>query len=226
MPTLASNSLVEAAASSRNMRGFEPYRCHAATRLSGPARTRSASSWLFLGLARLSLLGACLLTLQSCLVDDPPPFPESSQTPPRLNYHDAVPPLDQVIVATSQVDTIKFTIPVASEDAGERVVGFLLIDYRGEDTPRIAAFGSLEPSTLTATDRPPLSLGWQVSGVTPGCHRLTLRVGHVSSLPEAGFHPTVNATDIAEAYWWMNVDTDPALGNSLTDCPLASRSQP
>ena len=204
------------------MRGFEAFPRWSATSLSGAPPAQRSWRGLFLVLARLSLGGSCLSLLSSCLVDDPPPYSEAKQTPPRLNYHDAVPLLDQVIVAKS-LDTITFTVPVASEDAGEGLNAFLLIDYKGEATAKIAQTKSIPPSTLA--EPRDIELKWQAGG-TPGCHRLTLRVGHVSNLPEAGSHPTTNASDIAEAYWWINIDTDPALGNSLADCPLASRSQP
>jgi hypothetical protein len=204
------------------MRGFEPFRPRSATRLSGPRPARTATFGLFVALARLSLGLGCLLTLSSCLVDDPPPYNQPTQTPPRIDYHGAAPLLDQVIVAKS-LDTIEFIIPFTSEDAGEGLNAFLLFDYKGGDLAQIAAFKSIQPSTQA--DPRKVSLTLQVAG-SPGCHRITLRIGHISSLPQANFHPTVNTADIAEAYWWMNVDADPALGNSLSDCPVASRSQP
>jgi hypothetical protein len=174
------------------------------------------------GLARLSLVGALVSMLPGCLVDDPPPYNAPKQTPPRLDYRNAVPLLDQVIVAKA-LDTIKFTIPFSSEDAGEGLNAYLLLDYQGEALPSIAATKILPASTLDALGRE-ASLPWQVHA-DPGCHRLTLRLGHVSNLGDPGFHPTINTSDVAEAYWWMNVVDDSTTGNTLTDCPLASRSQ-
>jgi len=205
------------------MRSFEPFCSRSATRLSGPALVRAASR-PFVGLARLSLVAACLLTLPGCLVDDPPPFPESKQTPPRLDYHNALPLLDQIIVAHSG-DDLPFSIPVASEDAGDGLSALLFMDYSGGRASPIVPGESIPPSTLDETNRMPVTLDWVVpkNVYSPGCHRLTLRVTHISNI-DTNIYPGVrDPADLAEAYWWLNLDADPAPGKMLVDCPLASR---
>jgi hypothetical protein len=163
--------------------------------------------------------------MTACLVDDPPPYTAPSQTPPRLDYHDALPLLDQVIIAKTG-DTLNFSIPVASEDAGDVIQAFLLLDYSGGRATPLDA-DNLPPSTLDNTKRK-LSLSWTVgiqgtAAPAPGCHRLTLRVTHRQNIKLDTFPDVVDSADLAEAYWWVNVDSDPTLGNTLVDCPLASR---
>jgi hypothetical protein len=162
--------------------------------------------------------------LPACLVDDPPPFSQPQRTPPRLDQRNTLPLLAEVIVAKSN-DALKFEIPVSSEDAGDQINAILLLDYQGGPVIQVSG-GTLPPSTLEDTERAPLSFLWIIDRVDPGCHRLTLRVSHLSNMPSA-FSPIIDASDVAEAYWWMNLDVDPALANTLVDCPLASQgSQP
>ncbi len=156
--------------------------------------------------------------LPGCLIDDPPPYQEPQQTPPRISYPNVLPLLSEVIVARAG-DTLAFSVPVSSEDAGEGLNAFLFRDYLSDVI--YLASGTLEPSTLEDTQRLPLQFSWRVTGVPAGCHRLTLRIGHVSSLRTPSF-PVSKPADLAEAYWWMNLDVDPALGNTLVKCPLAS----
>jgi hypothetical protein len=201
----------------------------AATRLSW-RRACEPRSGRFSALARLSLLAIASSMLPACLIDDPPPLTQAHQTPPRLDQRKALPLLAEVIVAKTN-DLLQFEIPVSSEDAGEGLNAFLYLDYRGDQVDSESggtlpadsvSGGNLPPSTLEDTERAPLSFVWQVRRVPPGCHRLTLRVAHLSNLPNA-YSPVLDATDLAEAYWWMNLDVDPALGNTLVDCPLASQ---
>ena len=201
------------------MRIFQLFRPRSATCLSGSALARAASR-PFVGLARLSLLAACLLTLSSCLVDDPPPFPESKQTPPRLDLHNAVPRPNDVIVAQSGT-TLHFTIPVASEDAGDGLIALLFVDYSGGAATRAAA-RVLDPSTLDDLTRV-VGLDWLVVS-SPGCHLLTLRVTHNRNIDTTSSPLLQNPADLAEAYWWAVVDPDPSVG--MVDCPTALGGPP
>jgi len=208
------------------MRGFEPFRPFSATRLSGLAPARATGLGAFVGLARLSLLAACLFALPSCLVDDPPPYAAPKQTPPRLDYENALPLLDQVIVANDG-DVLNFSIPVTSEDAGEGLTALLLLDYIvGAKAPDLIAYDRIGPSTLSDPDRK-FQMQWAVQRVVPGCHRFTLRAGHDSNLPSGtATAPVKNPADLAEAFWWANINADPLLGSKLVDCPGASRGTP
>jgi hypothetical protein len=164
-----------------------------------------------------------LLTLPSCLVDDPPPFPESEQTPPRLDDHKALPLLNQIIFAQSG-ETLRFTIPVASEDAGDGLSAILVLDYNGGSVGTLAG-QAIRPSTLDDTTRT-VDLSWKVPPGSRGCHRVTLRVTHSRNLDGNHGPEVFNTADLAEAYWLADIDVDPTLGDSLTDCPGASRGTP
>jgi len=154
--------------------------------------------------------------LSSCLVDDPPPFPESKQTPPRLDYHAAQPLLGQFIFAQNG-ETLDFSIPVASEDAGDDLIALLFLDYSGGAATRVAGIG-VTASTLDDTTRK-VVLHWPVLGISPGCHRLTLRVTHNANLNTINSPLVQNQSDLAEANWFAIIDADSAVANTLADCP-------
>ena len=190
-----------------------------ATCASGPAPGRPAVHGWFSALARLSLWGALLAMFPGCLIDDPPAYTQPKRTPPRLAYHKADPLLDQLITIKS-TDPLEFTIPVASEDAGEELTAQLILD--GD----LINYVSVPPSTLDDTSRvirapapPPY-----IVKAGPGCHRFTLRVAHSSTLPN-GFAPPIDTSDVAEAYWWANIDLDLAETKMLMNCPEPSRVQ-
>src|SRR5688500_1094673 len=111
-------------------------------RISGFSRRGLVSA-----LARLSLMGVTASMLPGCLIEDPPPYTQPGKTPPRLDLQSAAPPLDQVMVHR-RGDPIEFKVPVASEDAGDPVQGFLLLDYSGGVSADLVAFGQVPASTL------------------------------------------------------------------------------
>jgi hypothetical protein len=162
--------------------------------------------------------------LSGCLVDDPPPFTPPQKTPPRLDYSRALPGLDQVTSKLSG-DTIPFSIPVTSEDAGDPLWGVLLLDYAGDGTPIDFASGWPGPaSTLNDKERV-VSVSWIVRplmAITAGCHLLTLRVTHSSNLVKDQLVLVKDKDDLAEAYWFVNVNVTPENANSLADCPQGS----
>jgi hypothetical protein len=175
----------------------------------------------FWALARLSL-GALLLTMLSgCLVDDPPPFIAPQQTPPRLDYTKASPGLDQILVA-SYPDLITFEVPVTSEDAGDELSAALFLDFDGVDGLPISPGGHLPPSTLADTSPRVLRLKWKVLKlIEPGCHRITLRVTHVGNIGVTNAD-VLDKADLAEAYWFANINVTPDNVGSLVNCPQAS----
>lgn len=183
-----------------------------------PSRARAC---LFFGVARLSLLLTLPAMVSGCLIDDPPAYTQPKRTPPRLAYNKADPLLDQIITVTSS-DSIDFTIPVASEDAGEELRAKLILDGK-----IIVDNASLPPSTLDDSGRvirttaSPAFLMF-AAALGPGCHLFTLRVAHASSLPLGDVPPT-DTEDLAEAYWWANVNVGEADAGMLKDCPEPSR---
>jgi len=189
-----------------------------ATWVSEHCRPGALGFGSFVGLARLSLLLGWLS--MSCLVEDPPPYTEPKQTPPRLDHAAATPLLDEIILANSN-DIIRFSIPVTSEDAGEGLTAVLYLDYAtGVDAYPID-FSNLPASTLDDTNERAFSFSWKVKYLPPGCHRFIVRAGHASTMSDA--ENVVNTADVAEAYWWANIDVAAQDANQLVDCPIASR---
>jgi hypothetical protein len=172
-------------------------------------------------LARLSLGAVLLSMLSGCLIDDPPPFIAPRQTPPRLDYTKAFPGLDQVLVASSP-DLITFEVPVTSEDAGDGLSAALFLDFDGVDGLPISPGGYLPPSTLADTSPRVLRLKWKViKQIEPGCHRITLRVTHVGNIGATNAD-VLDKADLAEAYWFANINVTPENAGSLVKCPQAS----
>jgi len=153
-----------------------------------------------------------------CLIEDPPPYTQPEQTPPRLDLVAATPSPDQIIVR-KRGDVIEFKVPIVSEDAGDRLLGVLQLDMGSPSEVDNLASSFAPPSTLDASSPRDLSVTWEVkSFVTPGCHRFTLRVSH--SLNFTNIPDVEDPRDVAEAYWWANID--PPDSGTLVDCPLAS----
>lgn len=194
----------------------------AATPLSGRTPLATAFCSLFPGLAHLSLLLACLGNFSACLVDDPPPYAAPRKTPPRLDTTNAQPLLDQVIVANSG-DILEFSVPITSEDAGDDLFGILLLNYAGEGSVPTWLNGiPLPASTLDDPTPRILKLVWTIAPMKAGCHRVTLRVTHTSNLSRVKPVEVNDRSDLAEAYWFANINVDPELANSLMECPLGS----
>lgn len=149
--------------------------------------------------------------LNGCLVDDPPPYTQPKRTPPRLDYHRASPLLDQVIVATAN-DVLVFSIPVASEDAGEGLTAQLFLDSG------LANYQNLPASTLEDRSRAARFSITVSPALTAGCHLFKVRVGHSSTLPN-GDGQSQDPTDLAEAYWWANLNLPSDQAGMLINCP-------
>jgi hypothetical protein len=197
------------------------FRAAAATRLSCPGQGVSRRFGWFRALARLSLSTAALSMLSGCLVDDPPPYVPPSKTPPRLDYSAALPGLDQVIVAKSD-EVIDFRMPVTSEDAGDDLSAILLLNYRGDGTNWDPIYpGGLRASTLDDKTRV-IKMPWRVrSSLEAGCYRITLRVTHSSNVGERA-DLVIDKADLAEAFWFANINVKPEDANTLVNCPQAS----
>lgn len=155
--------------------------------------------------------------MSGCLVDDPPPYPEPKQTPPRLDNTTAQPPIG-LILNVKKLDQVEFKVNVSSEDAGDSLNAFLLLDNKAPPEELFAR--TLPPTTLDDTTRF-FNVTWTVRHVEQGCHRLLLRVSHTKNLPDSAATP-VNIADVAETYWWVQVDADPSMANALIDCPTAT----
>lgn len=162
---------------------------------------------------------ALLPLVTGCLVDDPPAYVAPQQTAPRIIGTRATPPLDQIII-TQRNDVVNFSVPIVSEDAGEVVMGRLVIDFDENASFEPLNDGIIPPSTLDEGERN-LQIAWTVrSGYTPGCHRITLRVSHLGNFVSGP--RVIDRSDIDEIYWFSNIDVTPQNANALVDCPRPS----
>jgi hypothetical protein len=189
-----------------------------ATRLSYRRAPAGDQYRPFSALARLSLVGLLASMTTGCLMEDPPPYTQPKQTPPRLDLQNASPPLDQIIVETTD-NPITFTMPVVSEDAGDPLLAVLLLNYTAGGVPDQLGQDVVPASTLDDATRE-FELTWVVQRVKAGCNRFTLRVSHVNNFTNG----LVDKNDVAEAYWWANLDPRIDSG-TLVDCPIASSGE-
>jgi hypothetical protein len=115
---------------------------------------------------------------------------------------------------------VSFTVPVSSEDAGDDLIAFLLLDYDGGliATPYVD-----EVSAGTLDDDPErmISIDWTVDSV-PGCHRVSLLVTHRGNLSFDGIRALNDERDLALAVWWVTVTPPPGSTDPLMPCPMAT----
>jgi hypothetical protein len=161
--------------------------------------------------------------LSSCIIEDPPPYSEPKQTPPRLDLRRAAPPYDQVLIVKLG-ERVTFNVPVSSEDAGDKIIGLLLLDYAGQDDLTDIARGEAPAATLDDVDRN-LIVDWPVAAsATKGCHRLTLLVTHRDNYFFG--KGLTNKADSAVAPWNVFViDPDDQNVPAIVDCPVATTEQ-
>jgi hypothetical protein len=193
------------------------------TPLSERAALRRGVSGLVRGLARLSLVLVGSGMTAGCIIEDPPPYTQPEQTPPRLDLRKAVPLVDQIIVA-SRNDRIPFNVPVASEDEGDDLIAHLLLNYQGESgVPTQVGSNLVEASTLDDTTRE-IEIDWTIDpSVLPGCQRLTLLVSHRLNFDPVKFGAVLDTSDVALAVWWANINPTAGSADMLMGCPLATR---
>ena len=189
-----------------------------ATRLSYRGWFGFVPRGLFSALARLSLMAVTASMSSGCLIEDPPPYTQPAKTPPRLDLVRAFPSPDQVIVRETG-DVIEFSIPVVSEDAGDRLQAVLQLDMGSPKEDDFVTSTKVPASTLDDMSRT-LLLQYEVElADAPGCHRFTVLVSHESNF---GDGPEVeDPTDLAEAHWMANLNPETD-GATLVNCPLAS----
>lgn len=200
-----------------------------ATRLSWLARPPARQSGMFQALARLSLVFATTSIMAGCVIEDPPPYTPPKRTAPRLDLLQALPDIDRVIVvpeSDTNPPSVKITVTVSSEDAGEELTAFLLLNH--EDDGRAAEsvdVATIRPGTL---DEPPrtIELDWTIPPKTTGCQRLTLLVSHTSNFSVTALAVPRDKADAAQGVWWLNVIPAPGSGGVVQPCPPTTAVSP
>src|SRR4029434_5135890 len=80
-------------------------------------------------LARGSLGIILLMSVQGCIVADPPVFEEPERTPPFLDLAAADPPIFEIL-QQGPADQVRINVPFRSEDAGDRLQAVLFLNYQ------------------------------------------------------------------------------------------------
>lgn len=199
-----------------------PNRRVGTTRLSWVSRPTPARSGLFVAMARLSLVLGLTSMLTGCVIEDPPPYTQPRKTAPRLDLLQAVPGIDRVIVV-SQSDTnpptVQLTVPVSSEDAGEELTAFLLLNYEDDGTAADSVDdATIRPGTLDEAPRT-IELDWTIPSKLIGCQRLTVIVSHTSNFAVTALAVPRDKADAAKGVWWLNITPAAGSGGAVQPCP-------
>lgn len=189
-----------------------------ATTVSGPRVQAPSFHPAFRVLARLSLMGAVSMS-SGCLVEDPPPYRQPTQTRPQLDLRLAIPAQNRIIVQGQQ-EPISFTIPFVSEDGGDQVRAYLFLDYSEDNTLPLNSVAV--PGSTLDDDSRAIRIDYPAQGgVAFGCHTIMIRVSHELNFARFPFGAPLDVTDVAEAHWWLNI-IDVASGDDgsvLRNCP-------
>jgi hypothetical protein len=204
-----------------------------ATGMSGPRR--GAGPWCALcGLPGLPtamarpwlLLFPVIMGNLGCLVTSTPEFEPASQTAPFLIASSADPDNRRMLEVASDVEPLKFSADVLSEDAGERVQVALLVDY-GVPNPLTGhvfqdseSFNQpLPPGTLAdGPRRISASLVPALRMPTPGCHTITMMVTH--EFDQVSGCPATKA-DSDQLVWFVYKCADEGCPPTVEACPIA-----
>lgn len=176
-----------------------------------------------------ALTWACcigLAQLQGACLDTPPTYEAETQIPPFVIAAEVVPPLESVYTLAVN-DRMRINVPFLSEDLGDALVGYILVDARTNQVAPQPTAGPfvLAPSTFSDAQRAvdeEFSLDLAASAL--GCHTVTLVLTHESNL---SLGQPVDEARTARVVWWVNV-VDPATGLEtdalLADCPTTGGS--
>jgi hypothetical protein len=174
-----------------------------------------------LAVLRIWPLSIALVLTPACLVADPPQYEEPGRTPPFLDLAAAKPfPGEIILVDTTDnldgTDFVNISIPVRSEDRGDRLFAALHVDYTFPSIVR-PQHNELPPSTFEDLTRS-ITFRWDVPRALKGCHQLTVLVSHASTFSFTESRPK-DPKDTAMATWWVNIDPDPTDPYTLSRCP-------
>jgi len=208
----------------------------ARTALSHLGRSRTANSGHLCEMARRSqgrVLVSALLALASlsgtgCIVADPPDYGPAQRSPIFLYNPFPNPYSLQVMSRTatgspSPSPTVRFSVTVRSEDAGEQIVALCYFDYKHAGSsyifPKVLPALTLEDERQIAFDITPNR------DLEPGCHTITFLVMHYSSWNQDTFTFQGPPEDLAQQTWFASVDDGPDGTVEVKDCPLSTAEQ-
>jgi len=163
-------------------------------------------------------LGSSLSTT-GCLVADAPTYGPPQKRPPVIDSQNVEPSPYEVVVFPPRSPAKTFTVPVRSEDAGEDLVGTLVVDWRLPSQEQVAD-QAIPASTFDKTDRK-YQVSWRPDqSIQTGCgHTLTALIMHEENFDDGPDLPKPDAEDwdIASVTWQLNVE--PTTQGVIETCP-------
>jgi hypothetical protein len=111
-------------------------------------------------------------------------------------------------------------MPVTSEDAGDPLYATVLLDYVADSDMFGQTVSTPMPASTLADKKRVFSLPFFINkSIEPGCHRFTLRVTHQSNLNLEKPGQVIDKADLAEAFWFANINVAAENAGTLVDCP-------
>jgi hypothetical protein len=170
----------------------------------------------------MALALACASTLTTgCLVADAPTYGPPLQRPPVINFDRVVPSPYELLVIEPNSPPLTYTVPVRSEDAGEDLVGTLVVDWQQAGRQLQVHDREIPASSFDDVKRS-YQADWSPGeGVTPGClHTLTALIMHTSNFDDGPDVPKPGVEwDVASVTWQLNVVSDRSQGDVIVVCP-------
>ena len=167
-------------------------------------------------LARLSLAAPPMALLATACLDAPPEYRVPGRVPPVIIMSGVVPAPRGVLAIDRQTE-IDFRVPFRSEDAGEDLAGFFVLDPPAQ----AASFQAVIDEVPVAADPRPfadqetepreVSYRWAWTVRPADCVTVTLVLSHETNFSRA--YDTVDPLDTAEVSWLFDFH-DPVTGES------------
>lgn len=157
---------------------------------------------------------------QSCIVADPPEYRDALRTRPLLDAFSAAPSTYRVINwSPSDLNPIKFSVQVQSEDANEELAVRFFLDY-GTENQAVPSTQSLPASTYEVKRE--ITFDWSPQRSLKDCHVMSLIVAHDGTFERGNgnlLDKEKAADDAAILNWWVNINPDNPAANTLANCP-------
>jgi hypothetical protein len=153
------------------------------------------------------------MSVQGCIVADPPVFEQPEKTPPFLDLAAASPSIFEVL-QQPPATRVNINVPFRSEDAGVRLQSALFLNFQ-TPTEDLQFVGYVAPGTISEERK--ISIEWSTPSLTvSACEQLTLQVTHISNFDDAT-NELIDKSDVGLAVWWVEVQVNGS--PLLEDCP-------
>jgi len=159
-----------------------------------------------------------------CIVAEAPDYGPSQRTPIYLSEPHPSPSNLQILNDSQNgPQMISFGVTLRSEDAGERVISAMYIDYK--HLPAYQPQKHYHPASTFDNPRPIIYpiFASDFDRYDGACHSLTLMLVHESGWDDRNDVPIGTPSDVATMTWFTSVND---MNSPLTDCPTTSTEMP